>query len=135
MLSKQSFCSIQSKRLPFDDYLKEMAEYKFALSPRGWGPDCYRTWEALLVGTIPIVKRNQHDLILSMRGPHGSQLDRLYENLPILVIDDWKEITQEFLEEQYKIITSKSYDIRPLYIEFWYDRIMAVRDAYFKRDM
>ena len=45
-----------------------MAKAKFALSPGGTGPDTYRTWEALLVGTIPIVKT--------------SQLDNLYSDLP-----------------------------------------------------
>ncbi len=120
-----------SKRAPFKEYLKEMASHKFALSPRGHGPDCYRTWEALLVGTIPIVRRCQFDKVLLRSHENerytGSQLDRLYEDLPVLVIDDWEEITEEFLNKKYEEITSKSYDIRKLYAEYWLDKIQSVR--------
>ncbi len=30
-------------------------EFMFTLSPPGAGPDCYRTWEAIIAGSIPIV--------------------------------------------------------------------------------
>ena len=86
-----------------------MAHYKFALSPRGWGPDCYRTWEALLVGTIPIVRRCQFDMYLvrsddvvdsgmkcTITSPAGGELDKLYQDLPVLIIDNWEELTDEF---------------------------------------
>ncbi len=53
--SNQPFCH-ESPRKEFLEYLEDMSHFKFALSPRGYGEDCYRTWEALLVGTIPIVK-------------------------------------------------------------------------------
>ncbi|MBA2307608.1 hypothetical protein H0W26_05755, partial [Candidatus Dependentiae bacterium] len=46
------YCSMAQEKLPFEEYLKGMASSVFTLSPRGLGPDCYRTWEALLVGTI-----------------------------------------------------------------------------------
>eukprot|EP00965_Chrysotila_dentata_P239975 6203413-Pleurochrysis_carterae.AAC.2 len=37
-------------------YLEELGRYHFVLAPRGNGIDTHRLWEALLVGTIPIVK-------------------------------------------------------------------------------
>ena len=45
--------------LEFVDYMEEMADFKFTLSPRGYGIDCYRTWEAILIGSIPIVRHSQ----------------------------------------------------------------------------
>ncbi len=149
LFASKSWCSKQPRR-SFTDYLKEMATYKFVLCPRGWGPDSYRTWEALLVGTIPIVKRGQHDLYLhnlsNIDPIHSnqekafhkvkeapSQLDRLYENLPVLIVDNWEDITQDFLRQKYTKITSKRYDLHFLYKEYWYEKIMKVRDTYFQK--
>lgn len=149
MLNNKTFCSFRNTPVPFADYLKEMAEYKFALSPRGWGPDCYRTWEALYVGTIPIVRRCQFDMLI-VRSPDLSnidkpgfenqyalipassisQLDTLYQELPILVVDDWEELTEEFLLEKYAEITAQRYSPKKLYMEYWIEKITQVRDDF-----
>jgi hypothetical protein len=55
------------------------AGHAFVISPRGGGLDCHRTWEALLLRSIPIVKR--------------SLLDPLHEAFPIAIVDDWHEIS------------------------------------------
>lgn len=109
----EAFCK-NGERKPFMGYLKEMASCKFVLSPAGLAPDCYRNWEALLVGSIPVVKR--------------SQLDPLFEGLPVLIVDDWEDITQEFLTEHYAKITSCVYDSAPLYMDHWAAKILRVRD-------
>lgn len=57
----------------------------FDLSPRGHGVDCYRTWESLALGMIVIVQR----------GP----LDRLYDNLPVVLVDDYAQITPKLLHQ------------------------------------
>lgn len=103
--------------LPFVGYMEEMAQFKFTLSPRGYGIDCYRTWEALMVGSIPIVR--------------NSQLNCLYEGLPVLVIDKWEDLSEEFLNEKYNEIVSKRYDLAPLFCEYWLHKIKEVKDAYF----
>ncbi len=59
-------------------------KYAFVASPFGVGLDCHRTWEALALGCIPIIKR--------------SGLARLFEDMPVLVIDNWKDITRELLQ-------------------------------------
>lgn len=41
--------------LSFEDYLSEVANHEFVISPPGNGYDCYRTWEALYVGARPVV--------------------------------------------------------------------------------
>ena len=55
------------------------AGHAFEISPRGNGQDCHRTWEALLLRSIPIVRR--------------SALDALYRDFPIVIVDDWREIS------------------------------------------
>jgi hypothetical protein len=56
-------------------------EFAFEVSPHGNGLDCFRTWEALLLGTIPIVRR--------------STLEPLFraEALPVAIVDSWTEVT------------------------------------------
>jgi hypothetical protein len=114
----KEFCFKVNERLPFLEYMEQMSEFKFVLSPRGYGPDTYRTWEALLVGSIPVV--------------HTSQLDSLYAGLPVLIVDRWDRITEEYLEQKYAEITKKKWPIEKLFNEFWEHKILEVRDAYLR---
>ena len=72
----------------FEDYIKTLTKYKFCLAPPGRGIDTHRCWEALMVGTIPIV--------------FSSSLNDLYENLPVIV-DDWNIINKEYSIKNIKI--------------------------------
>ena len=93
-------------------YYHLINKYKFILSPPGAGPDCHRTWEALYIGCIPIVI--------------SSSINELYEDLPILVINDWNEINKEFLEQKYIEIRGKKergeYNMDKLYLQYWLDK-------------
>ena len=73
------------KDIPFEDYLFSMHKHKYTFSPPGAGPDCHRTWEAIAMGSIPIVKRS----------PEYAQ----FEGLPILFVDDWDEVTEDLLKK------------------------------------
>ncbi|MBA3752153.1 hypothetical protein H0X06_05190, partial [Candidatus Dependentiae bacterium] len=90
----------------------------FVLSPPGLAPDCYRNWEALLVGSIPVVKT--------------SQLDPLFKNLPVLIIENWEDLNEDSLNASYENIISKKYNISALYMEYWTSKIMDVRYNYLK---
>src|SRR5581483_669306 len=102
------FCTITGRK-SFPEYLKDLSSSKFVLSPEGAGLDCHRVWESLLMGAIPIVKH--------------SILDSLYSNLPIVIVKDWNEITEEFLDKTYKKITASSYNFNKVYIQYWIDEI------------
>jgi hypothetical protein len=115
LFKNRSYCK-RGKRVGFHYYLAEMAECTFTLSPIGMGPDCYRTWEALYVGSIPIVKT--------------CHLDPFYEGLPVLIVDDWNQINEEFLQREYKRITSKKYSMERLYMPYWLNQIDAVRNDF-----
>jgi hypothetical protein len=56
-----------------------MAAHAFVASPHGNGLDCHRTWEALALGCIPIVKR--------------SPIDKVFQGLPVWIVGSWKEVT------------------------------------------
>lgn len=103
---------ILSAGADFENYLVKLGEHRFALSPPGRGLDTHRTWEALMVGTIPIVIR--------------SPLDILYDKLPVLIVDDWSEITPEFLEERYLEFQKGEYDFSRLYAPYWKEKIQGI---------
>ncbi len=79
-------CHFVPRRLRQEACWRVHGEFAFEVSPRGNGPDCFRTWEALALGTIPIVRM--------------SPLDRLYrENgFPVAIVGAWSEITPAALE-------------------------------------
>ena len=60
------------------EYRKAVAGSKFVLSPPGNGLDCHRTWEALYLGAIPIVKRASWPFV--------------HLQLPVLVINEWEDL-------------------------------------------
>jgi hypothetical protein len=68
----------QATKLKRIELWREKTRYAFVVSPHGNGLDCHRTWESLVLGNIVIVKR--------------SSLDPLYEGLPVVIVDDWREI-------------------------------------------
>jgi hypothetical protein len=64
---------------------KNMTQFAFVLSPFGNGLDCRRTWEALLCGCIPIVR--------------STVFKELFEGLPVLIVEKWKDITLTLLQQ------------------------------------
>lgn len=44
-----------TRRLSISQHLEAVRASKYVLSPPGAGPDCYRTWEALYLGSTPVV--------------------------------------------------------------------------------
>jgi hypothetical protein len=66
------------RRTSLTRLLQIYSQHAFVISPHGRGLDCYRTWEAMFAGCIPIVKR--------------SPLDALYRDLPVAIVEDWREI-------------------------------------------
>lgn len=103
---------------PHLEYMRAMAKSKFVISPHGFGLDCYRTWEALCVGSFPIVKK--------------STLDVLYKDLPVLIVNEWEDVTEQFLIEKYDEMVNKKYSMNKLHAQYWYDLINKVKNDYKK---
>jgi hypothetical protein len=98
------FCFRTGKK-PFAAYLRDLAASKFVLAPRGTGLDTYRLWEALYLGSIPIVKT--------------SSLDILYADLPVLIVKDWEEVTEEFLHQKYAELQKRQFSLEKLDFSYW----------------
>jgi hypothetical protein len=108
----EPYC-VYSDPKALSSYLDDLLRTKFVLSPRGNGLDCHRTWEALMMGAIPIVRT--------------SSIDSLYENLPVIIVQDWNEVDQNFLEKKWAEMCMKEYNLKKLYIGFWIDFIKSKR--------
>jgi hypothetical protein len=113
VLSKASATDILKKRYEQPEYVSVVKKYCFVASPPGNGEDCIRTWETMLLGAIPIVKRS-----VSVE-----YFDSLH--LPLWIIDSWTELrglSDYDLRMKYDLITSQA-DRKPLYMDYWSDII------------
>jgi hypothetical protein len=114
------YIAANKKNLPYFkdlwEYLMDVRRHKFVLSPRGNGLDCFRTWEALLAGSYPVVLT--------------STLDPLFENLPVVIVKDWNEVTEAFLEKKYEELShpDQNYEWEKIYIPYWFNKINSLRE-------
>lgn len=94
------------------EFYKRLSLSRFTLSPHGRGIDCYRTYEALLLGTFPIVKT--------------SSLDPIYENLPVLILREWEDLNLELLKKTYERFRSnRTFEFKKLYKGYWFDSLRS----------
>jgi hypothetical protein len=96
---------IKTSNLNIEKLYFDISSSKFVFSPRGNGIDCHRTWEALYLKTIPIVKNSIH-----MEN---------FKDLPIFFIDSWDEITEEKLNFFYEKVKNTLYNLDKLKISYW----------------
>ncbi|MCH9690375.1 MAG: hypothetical protein K0U10_06980 [Gammaproteobacteria bacterium] len=111
----QSFSIVKSNR-SYDLYLQDLGQTTFVVSPPGAGLDCHRNWEALYLKSIPIIKH--------------SQLDPLFEDLPVILVDNFEVITEDYLMNQLQLIKEKNYNFEKLYAPYWFNRIRQVQREY-----
>lgn len=66
------------ERATRSEYRRALAGSKYVLSPAGNGIDCHRTWEAMYLGAIPILRRE-----------HWPFVD---QNLPVILVEEWEDL-------------------------------------------
>ncbi len=97
----------------FDSYLDGIHNHKFVVCPEGNGMDTHRTWETLYMGSIPIEKRNLNN--------------RFYTDLPICFVDDWGQMTKNFLDSEFDRIKNQKWNFKMLTFEYWKDKILLTK--------
>jgi hypothetical protein len=107
MLLKKGFTKNENKQ--WDEYIKELSEYKFAISPNGNGIDCHRTWECLYLGVIPIVE--------------NTNTMKHFSDLPILFVDNYDIISTDYLEKKFEEFKNKTFNYDKLNIDYWRNKI------------
>jgi hypothetical protein len=91
------------------DTWRAAANYAFVASPNGRGYDCHRTWEALVLGSIPIVSR--------------SPIVDVFAGLPVVVVDAWDVLTRAWLESVRADFSRKKFDWSRLFARHWISQI------------
>jgi hypothetical protein len=94
-----------------EKYISDLCNSNFVISPFGNGMDCYRVWESIYCGAIPIVPR----CVLFER----------FLGLPILMMDRWESFNIQYIQQQYDDLKAKggSYDYCDL--DYWEERILS----------
>ena len=115
----KDFCYSPPPGVSRVEYWDSLVQLQFVLAPRGIGVDTCRAWEAIALGTIPIV---QHSLV-----------DAAYEGTPMALVHSWGEVTPEFLQAQKtkidKGIQEGSLKLDKLYFAYWANEIEQVKKA------
>jgi len=94
----------------YNEYVDNIYNHMFVICPEGYGIDTHRTWECLYLGSIPIVKRNINTTF--------------YTDLPICFVNDWNEINEKFLLDEYKRIKSSVWNMDKLNFSYWKNKIL-----------
>lgn len=82
----------------------------FVASPRGNGPQNHREWEALMVGSIPIV---DYDPITAP----------LWKNLPVVQVTNWSVVTPQFLWSTLAKMREREYRYEELDVRHYLKRM------------
>ena len=116
---KTSLKSIPTNLMVFNDAFTKrtlnwniMSKYTFILSPFGNGMDCHRTWEALCLGCIPI-----------LRAPG---FKKMFEHLPVLIVNNWFEVNQELLDKTISEFKTRTFNYGKLSLKYWTDKIKLI---------
>lgn len=118
--SKHPLMETFSEMLPPSLHLRKLMTYKFVASPPGNSIESCRTWEALELRTIPIVK----DFVAM----------RYFESigLPLWIVKEWDELdaykTEEALSAKYNELM-KNPNWEPLRMDYWIRQIEADQQA------
>ena len=107
MSEKDENFSFDQPTLSIDKYIKRIKKHKYVLAPWGNGFDTHRVWEALYLGSIPIIKRHV-------------TYQYLDEN-SILFIDKYEDINNSKIKNFEKRYSELNPEI--LNIEFWTKKI------------
>jgi len=105
---------INTNFIPRTKTWKNMINYTFVLSPTGVGLDCHRTWEALCLGCIPIIC--------------VKEFKSLFEDLPVLIVNNWSEITKELLENTIDDFKNRTFNKNKIYLQYWTKKINSFRN-------
>ena len=103
------WCTVDQPNLSLGEYKTQLDRHRFILCPRGNGIDTHRLWESLYHGIIPIVETHIQYKCL--------------KDLPAIVVNSFKEITEEFLTIKIDNFSQKKFNMNKLKTSWWIECI------------
>lgn len=104
-----------TEMLNYSDFCETLTNYKYVLAPPGNGLDTHRLWETLYMGSIPVVLKNRMFK---------------YYNLPILQVDNWKELTNKMLSGYLEKYKKNKFNYEQLTMTYWKNQIFKELNNY-----
>jgi hypothetical protein len=117
--NQHPLCDTIHTFIPYASYKNLLASYCFTASPAGNTLGSHRTWEALYLRTIPIVKRTADAEACVALG------------MPLWIVDDWAEldgITEAELRSRYETMMLQA-NFEAVYMDYWRNRIRNEQKA------
>ena len=90
LFRNNTWAIVDEDRVSYKDFLFRLKQCKFMICPRGNAVDCHRNWEVLYMRRVPIMKRDPY-------------LQDLFKDYPVLWVDDFAEVTQKMLMDNYHL--------------------------------
>jgi hypothetical protein len=98
----------------FEGFINNIYNHKYVLCPRGSSMDCHRRWETLHMCSIPVVRKDSNNWAYG-------------HDLPILFVEDWKEVTEELLNDKWEYFTTTTWNMDKLNFDYWKNLILNGR--------
>ena len=102
--------------MPFEDLIENVVKKsQFTVSPPGTGMDCYRTWEALLSTSVPIIQA-------------GLPLNSALKCLPVVEVEDFCSLNDTILRREWTRVQKSSgpYAFQRALAPYWIYRIFKL---------
>lgn len=110
----RNLCYYEQQPVPRYQTWMNQSHCVFVLSPAGGGMDCHRTWEALLLGCIPVLRRLH------------PAFDKMFDDLPVLFVDHWSDINEELLKTTLEKFKGRTFNLKKLTLEYWVQKFKEV---------
>jgi len=101
----QELMDMQMDFRPRTHIWNKISESAFVLSPFGMGMDCHRTWEALILGSIPILC--------------DCPFTQMFDDLPVLIVKKWSDINANLLDKTIGEFQKRTFNYNKLNLKYW----------------
>jgi hypothetical protein len=105
----KSISLIEKNHLPRISSWQRQSQCMFVISPEGAGIDCHRTWEAILLGCVPVLKKNK--------------FSELFSQLPVVILNDWSDFNSTEMIQHMNRLNSKKFNFSSMFLKYWQEKI------------
>ena len=108
----KDWAEVNEQRVSYNTFLSNLSNSKFMICPIGNAIDCHRNWEVLYMRRVPVMVRDPY-------------LEKLYEDYPVLFVDDYKDVTKELLIKNDNLFQkAQTMNLSGLTLPTFFDRIV-----------
>jgi hypothetical protein len=113
LFREKRWAIVDESRSSYSEFLGKMCQAKFMICPKGNAIDCHRNWEVLYMKRVPIMK-------------HHPYLEVLFKDYPVLFVNDYSEVTEEFLKQNEHLYQqAQQINLDELTLPYFYDKIVS----------